>query len=72
MTKQEYLSPDKFPLTTQADLTLDEQMTIDAFNHYQMEESREHKKPFSPEDEARFLELKAKVAAFPHFKKPVA
>lgn len=63
MTVHEYMSPQLFPLTTQPGLTLEQQMTLDAVNYDEYEESRTAYDRLSDHERAVGRELEAKNAA---------
>ena len=62
MTLDEYMSAEKFPLTTQKGLSARQQFMIDAFNHDQKYPSHY---AMTDEDVRRDAELAAKVASQP-------
>jgi hypothetical protein len=62
LTLDEYMSAEKFPLTTQKGLSARQQFMIDAFNHDQKYPSHY---AMTDEDVRRDAELAAKVAAQP-------
>lgn len=64
MTLDEYMSPSRFPLTTQCGLSPEEQMLIDSINYDEFVE-HEANGLVPPEDLAIGLELKEKRAAMP-------
>lgn len=65
MRPDEYLDPERFPLSTQKGLTLPEQMRIDAFNLDSGREMEEGGYRLTAEDEKLKAELTEKVAAHP-------
>lgn len=65
MTADEYLDRERFPLTTQGNLTLDQQMMIDAVNYDALNDLHQQGQPMSETQTARLQELDRKVAAFP-------
>ena len=66
--EQIYLSKEKFPLTTQGNLTLEQQMQIDAMNHGSLEEMQEEGRPMSATQQEIWKELEQKIAMFPALK----
>ena len=70
LTAEEYLDPTLFPLTTQGNLSLNDQLRIDAFNYDQMQEALEMiplglQPPFTEEEKARGAELTEKMKHMP-------
>jgi hypothetical protein len=65
MTLSDYMSPEKFPLTSQRGLLAEQQFKIDAFNHDQMKEYLEQGGHLDADQQARWKELQEKVAAHP-------
>lgn len=65
MTLADYMDPARFPETTQAGLTPQQQMMIDAMNYDELAADREAGKPIPPALAARVAELDAKHAARP-------
>ena len=55
-----YMDAKRFPLTTQAGLTLSGQKMIDAVNKDDLRQMREHGEALNGEQEAIWLELEAK------------
>ncbi len=55
MTLSEYLDPSRFPLTTQAGLSAEQQMLIDAVNYDELCEVEEQEETLSPNEEATAL-----------------
>jgi hypothetical protein len=65
MTEAEYLSPERFPLTTQRGLTLDQQHMIDAHNRDELEAEVRRGRPLDAEQQQVLRELKQKLQAVP-------
>jgi hypothetical protein len=65
MTLSEYMDPGHFPLTTQRGLSPKNQLLIDSFNYDQGREAVESGEQFTAEDQARWAELRAKMAEQP-------
>lgn len=65
MSETEYLDAARFPLTTQAGLTLAQQMQIDAFNYDGIKVAVAQGHELDDKLQARWRELGRKVAAFP-------
>jgi hypothetical protein len=61
MTLADYMSPERFPLTTQQGLEPKDQMLIDAFNYDDLAESVEFGQPLTDEQLRRWAELKEKL-----------
>jgi hypothetical protein len=64
MTEQEYLSKSRFPLTNRQNLSLHNQMLLDAINLDDAEEMLANREPLSPKEQAIVKELREKS----HFK----
>ena len=65
MTVDEYMDPQRFPLTTQKGLSPEQQMMIDAFNLDSMREGLELGEVYEGEALARSGELEEKAAHRP-------
>ena len=57
----EYMDKDRFPLTTQGDLTYEQQKLIDSFNYQAGAEYLEEGNTLTPDQEARLKELMEKL-----------
>lgn len=64
MTKNEYLDGNRFPLTTQPGLTLDQQMMIDAHNLDELKEMLALGEPLNQKQERVRNELETKRAVW--------
>ena len=71
MRETEYLDPVLFPLTTQAVLTLAQQMQIDAFNYDGIKVAVARGHEWDDKQQARWKELGRKVAAFPLLRRKI-
>jgi hypothetical protein len=65
MTRAEYLSPERFPLTTVPGLAAEWQRCLDAANLAWLEEFAARVGTLSDLQQRRFKELRDKAAAFP-------
>jgi hypothetical protein len=61
MTPAEYPDPARFPLTTQAGLSAEEPMPLDAVNLDQFREARDLGRPLTAEQERAAAELEEKA-----------
>ena len=64
MKLSDYLSREKFPLTSRPALSAREQLMLDAFNNNQLAELVEEGKPLTAEQKARWAEYQEKAKAF--------
>jgi hypothetical protein len=62
MLEEEYFDTKRFPLTTQAGLTLKQQKLIDAVNHDDIKRMMEEGRPLGEQLLMRLLEYQAKAA----------
>ena len=65
LTEAEYLSPQRFPLTTQSKLTIRQQVLIDAVNRDDLDRLVEEGKPLTPKQQGILAELREKAAFRP-------
>jgi len=63
MNATEYMSPTKFPVTTQKGLSLKDQCLIDSVNYDQIKEAREQGLQFNDKQLQAEKELKIKIPA---------
>ncbi|MDX1977182.1 MAG: hypothetical protein SFT94_05870 [Pseudanabaenaceae cyanobacterium bins.68] len=63
MTIEDYMNPEKFPITTQEGLSVKDQFLIDAINYDQLVEAREMGKTLNTMQLQAEEELKIKIPA---------